>query len=415
MLNVTLIKSTMAELGLTGAKLGALCDVSKEAVSNWLSGESIPRPSKLQGLASALKVSIEDLFVPDPEEQPAPVVAFRTRSNRPPTAEALEAGEDIGRHLRQLVPFMGPLFAPRHLVAPIVDEHYIESVASAVRQHLHLGPTEAVNHGQLLALLKEFGAVLIPIYWGGDKVGHENAMSVYLPESKVSMVLFNVGCRLDDFSYWLAHELGHFVLHRDSHASFNCDKESIYTGADTLKQIEREADEFASNLLMPGDLLRQRITGKRIDFHLLGELAKEFGVSLEAMCIRLIKFTEQRAVLVYWDYGYLKYQWRSQSAIRTRVRLRSTDDPQEPLPDTLAADEDIVQEWDGIQMPAENWCSSEPPSITLREMKHSYPGGNRVLSLLVLESAAPRKLAGSGWEDERDEDSYDRFNKWGSK
>ena len=49
--------------------------------------------------------------------------------------------------------------------------------------------------------------------------------------------------------------------------------------------------------------------------------------------------------------------------------------------------------------------------ITLREMKHSFPSGNRVLSLLVLESAAPRKLAGSGWEDEHDEDSYDRFNK----
>jgi hypothetical protein len=27
--------------------------------------------------------------------------------------------------------------------------------------------------------------------------------------------------------------------------------------------------------------------------------------------------------------------------------------------------------------------------ISLREMKHSYPSGNRVLSLLVLESAAP--------------------------
>lgn len=28
------------------------------------------------------------------------------------------------------------------------------------------------------------------------------------------MVLFNVGCRLDDFSYWLAHELGHcLTLH----------------------------------------------------------------------------------------------------------------------------------------------------------------------------------------------------------
>lgn len=252
------------------------------------------------------------------------------------------------------------------------------------------------------------GAVLLepaPVTWGSS----EGAL-VRNPDNPNEWgIFYNAKARPERQRFTLAHELGHFVLHRDSHASFNCDKESIYTGADTLKLIEREADEFASNLLMPGDLLRQRITGKRIDFHLLRELAKEFGVSLEAMCIRLIKFTEQRAVLVYWDYGYLKYQWRSQSAIKTRVRLRSTDDPQEPLPDTLAADEDIVQEWDGIQMPAENWCSSEPPGITLHEMKHSFPSGNRVLSLLVLESAAPRNFADSGWEDEHDEDSYDRF------
>lgn len=252
------------------------------------------------------------------------------------------------------------------------------------------------------------GAVLLepaPVTWGSS----EGAL-VRNPDNPVEWgIFYNDKARPERQRFTLAHELGHFVLHRDGHASFNCDKESIYTGADTLKLIEREADEFASHLLMPGDLLRQRISGKRIDFHLLGELAKEFGVSLEAMCIRLIKFTEQRAVLVYWDYGYLKYQWRSQSAIRTRVRLRSTDDPQEPLPDTLAADEDIVQEWDGIQMPARRWCSSEPAGITLREMKHSYLGGNRVLSLLVLESAAPRSFAGSGFEDEETEDSYDRF------
>lgn len=54
------------------------------------------------------------------------------------------------------------------------------------------------------------------------------------------------------------------------------------------------------------------------------------------------------------------------SAIRTFVRLHSTNDPQGPWPDTLAADEDIVQEWDGIQMPAQRWCSSERAGITLR-------------------------------------------------
>ena len=222
-------------------------------------------------------------------------------------------------------------------------------------------------------------------------------------------IFYNSKAHPERQRFTVAHELGHFVLHRSRQPSFNCDKESVYSGIDSLKQIEREADDFASNLLMPGKLLRDRITGKHVDFRLLGQLAKAFGVSLEAMCIRVVKFTEQRAVLVHWDYGFMKYQWRSQSAVRTGVKLRSTNDPQEPLPDTLASDEDIVQEWDGIQMPAKQWCSSEPTGITLREMKHSFPSGNRVLSLLVLESAAPRNFEQSGWEDEHTSDTYDRF------
>lgn len=222
-------------------------------------------------------------------------------------------------------------------------------------------------------------------------------------------IFVNPKARPERKRFTIAHELGHFILHRASQAVFNCDKENIYSGIDTLKEIEREADDFAGNLLMPGDMLRDRIEGKRIDFHVAGALAKEFGVSLESMCIRIVKFTEQRAVLVYWDHGFLKYQWRSLSARKTRVRLRQTGDPQEPLPGTLAAADEIAQEWDGVDMPAKLWCSSEADEIKLRELKHSYADGNRVLSLLMLESAPPRTYFRSGWEDEKSHDTFDRF------
>ena len=209
--------------------------------------------------------------------------------------------------------------------------------------------------------------------------------------------------------FTIAHELGHFILHRASQPSFLCDKESIYSGIDNLKQIEREADDFASNLLMPGDMLRDRIAGKRIDFHLIGDLAKEFGVSLESMSIRIVKYTEQRAMLVYWDHGFLKYQWPSGDARKTRVRLRQTGAPQEPLTGTLAADDSIEQDWDGVDMLASVWCTSEADEIRLRELKHTYTSGNRVLSLLMMEAAPPRTYIRSGWEDEETHDTYDRF------
>ena len=208
--------------------------------------------------------------------------------------------------------------------------------------------------------------------------------------------------------FTIAHELGHFILHRGQQQSFNCDKESVYSGIDTIRVIEREADDFASNLLMPGDLLRDWISNQRIDLRVLSAIAKRFQVSFEALCIRFIKFTTQRAILVYWDNGFVKYEWRSSSAIKTRARIRRTDDPQEPLPGTLAADASVTQEWDGTEMSAAIWCPEEAQHMKLREFKHSFGARDRVLTLLLLESAEPRSWDRS-WQDEDAEDCADRF------
>ncbi|GIX24863.1 MAG: hypothetical protein KatS3mg122_2094 [Caldimonas sp.] len=161
-----------------------------------------------------------------------------------------------------------------------------------------------------------------------------------------------------------------------------------------MRLIEREADDFASNLLMPGDRLREWISNRRIDLHVLSAIAKRFQVSFEALCIRFIKFTPQRAILVYWDNGYAKYEWRSSSAVRTRARIRRSGDPQEPLPGTLAADASVEQAWDGVEMSAAIWCPEEAPYMKLREFKHSYASRDRVLTLLLLES--PSRAPGIG-------------------
>jgi hypothetical protein len=223
-------------------------------------------------------------------------------------------------------------------------------------------------------------------------------------------IFYNARASTERRRFTIAHELGHFVLHRDLQQRFNCDKESVYSGVDTLRAIEREADDFASNLLMPGDLLRDWISNQRIDLHVLSAIAKRFQISFEALCIRFIKFTTQRAILVYWDNGYVKYEWRSSTAVRTRARIRRNADPQEPLPGTLAADASVEQEWDGTEMSAAVWCPEEARHMKLREFKHSYGARDRVLTLLLLEAAEPRRWDRS-WQDEEDGDSYERFGK----
>ncbi|MCI1193824.1 ImmA/IrrE family metallo-endopeptidase [Calidifontimicrobium sp. SYSU G02091] len=221
-------------------------------------------------------------------------------------------------------------------------------------------------------------------------------------------ILYNGRASPERRRFTIAHELGHFILHRNTQSRFNCDKDSVYAGHETLRLIEREADDFAGNLLMPGDRLREWISNRRIDLHVLSAIAKRFEVSFEALCIRFIKFTPQRAILVYWDNGYAKYEWRSSSAVRTRARIRRTGDPQEPLPGTLAADASVEQAWDGVELSAATWCPEEAPHMKLREFKHSYGARDRVLTLLLLESAEPRAWDRS-WQDGESFDSYDRF------
>lgn len=132
------------------------------------------------------------------------------------------------------------------------------------------------------------------------------------------------------------------------------------------------------------------MTGQTINLHLLSQFAARFKVSFEALCIRFIKYTDRRAILLHWDNGFLKYEWRSRLAILSKARIQRLSSPAEPLPGTVAADTSVQQERDGVELPASLWCADEAPYMKLREFKHSYAARDRVLTLLLLESAEPR-------------------------
>lgn len=205
----------MDRLGLTGTSLGQACLVSKEAVSNWLSGDSIPRPGKLPKLAETLQLTVEQLFVSD--ETPEPIVAYRTKTNRPATGAALDAAQEVALHLQELAQYVEPRlkYEPRKLKDPQLEIDYVRGVAAETRASLGLTPDQVLTNEHLVQLFKSFGAYLVPVFWGLNKERHENALNVYLPESKESWVVFNLGCKKDDYKYWLAHEYAHCLsLHK---------------------------------------------------------------------------------------------------------------------------------------------------------------------------------------------------------
>ena len=83
-----------------------------------------------------------------------------------------------------------------------------------------------------------------------------------------------------------AHELGHHILNHGTVID-----EMLASGSD--KEIEKEADFFASMLLMPSSLIR--VLGKRLDFDFSNPspekiyiMSKYIGVSFEALLTQLV-------------------------------------------------------------------------------------------------------------------------------
>ena len=82
--------------------------------------------------------------------------------------------------------------------------------------------------------------------------------------------------------FTVAHELGHFLLGHEGHE----DEEFVDDKFDRPYPVEREANLFASFLLMPKKWVTESVEKNGMDVE---TLAKEFKVSEQAMTIRLLE------------------------------------------------------------------------------------------------------------------------------
>ena len=84
----------------------------------------------------------------------------------------------------------------------------------------------------------------------------------------------------------LAHELGHWHMHRGH--SFQCRVDEPEMNLLGNKHVEREADQFASHLLMPGPIFNPAVKALGTpSFAELEALASEFQASMVATSLRL--------------------------------------------------------------------------------------------------------------------------------
>jgi transcriptional regulator with XRE-family HTH domain len=237
LLNIETLSRKAETLGFNQSSIAKALGVSRETVSQWFKQEKHPRPDKLLKLARLLELSFSELVIklPAPNE---PVVAFRKKGTHKITPEYVEQAKDMGRILETLVPYLpfDDLAQPATLRKPINEYEYVHKAAQRVREQIGVKESDEIHFEQLIDFFGELHAVLIPVHWG-HKDKHENALHIHLPESQSTWIYLNLDCKLHDFKFWMAHELGHVL-------------------APQLEGDEGEdfAEAFAGALLVPRDL-----------------------------------------------------------------------------------------------------------------------------------------------------------------
>lgn len=289
---------------LTQSQLALEVEVSRQAISTYELGTKNPDPEVMIRIADVLKQPIT-FFTRDE------IPSFGTRSTiffRKAGADTKKRNQACAVHAGWLVSAAATLSKYANL--PQVDlpsfepagegnnysEEEVEELAERTRQHFKLGVGPISN---VVRLLEAKGVIVCRQKMEGENVGAFSFWSgerpfVYLASDKKSAAR----ARFD-----AAHELAHLCLHRWVGEEEIEDKER-------LKEIEREADRFASAFLLPRKSFPNEVFSSRAEGFV--ELKTRWKVSIQAMAYRckdLGVFDDRQTTNIYKQISYKK--WRT--------------------------------------------------------------------------------------------------------
>ncbi len=233
------------------------------------------------------------------------------------------------------------------------------------------------------------------------------------PRGKYWRIKFNADRRPSRARFTIAHEFGHYALHRDLRTVFECSESDV--SGQTESDIERDADAFASTLLMPLDDLRRQVDGQPFDFELVKHCADRYGVSLTAAARQCAEVSEQRVVVAFVRDGAVAQAWASERAYRSGAYLRSRSQVVEVPAVSLAHQ----SRCDGIgasaSLEASVWFPNEADGTRLTEHTLVSQDPESTMLLLVLPKLDPTLAYPEDTDDDLLESTSMRFERSGQR
>jgi transcriptional regulator with XRE-family HTH domain len=279
-LNIPLIQTKLENLGLSQSKISKELSVSREAISQWLSGECFPRPDKLLKLGRVLSLKYSELVIQD--ELNEPIVAYRKVGNAVTKDRHITRAKEMGYALEHLVPYLPyeTMTRPAALNQPKNEYKYIQEAVKAFREILDIQKIK-VEVPEIINYFLFSKTILIPLLLG-EKENHENALHIHLVKSATNWVFVNLDTNELDFKFWLVHELGHII-------------------APQLKNNEAEdfADNFAGAFLFPYEIASQvykeaaEAKNPNKKYNVILDYARNFTIAAYTIIKEINKYAEE--------------------------------------------------------------------------------------------------------------------------
>ena len=194
----------------------------------------------------------------------------------------------------------------------------------------------------------------------------------------------------------LAHELGHYHIDGHLDAMFAGDAERVESEGEFLhnrkSRLEREADWFASELLVPASQLGPRIDEEPASIGTLQSLADEFRTSLTMMAIRHAELADLATASILSRDGRVEWVFCSRRLARHDwSRALRKGDAVPPGTATLSLARDLPGlsggETRSAAGPAREWFDGASPHLEVEEDAVEMGSYGRVLTLLVVQGA----------------------------
>lgn len=111
-------------------------------------------------------------------------------------------------------------------------------------------------------------------------------------------------------NFTIFHEIGHYIIPWHNLNEFRCSKNDI--GISTNNNLfESEANIFASEILLPTQLIKDRIYKKNIDWELIKNIANDTGASLTATVLKVVDLYDGAMAFAYCIDKRVKWAYKN--------------------------------------------------------------------------------------------------------